>query len=132
VRIVRFSGLAWTLGVQEIELEGGCSLVLAKGTRASIFSLVIFAWDDAKNEFLKAERGISFERIIVAIESGDTLAVLEHPRPDVHPRRRLYVVEIDGYAWVVPFRDEREERVLITACPSRKFTGRYLKGDQRP
>lgn len=94
--------------------------------------MVIFSWDERKNDFLRAERGISFERIVVAIESGDTLAVLEHPRPEVHRGQRLYVVKVDGYAWVVPFRDEPEKRVLITAYPSRKFTGRYVKGDQTP
>jgi hypothetical protein len=93
---------------------------------------VIFSWDERENEFLRTERRISFERIVVAIESGDTLAVLEHPRPEVHPHQRLYIVEIDGYAWVVPFRDESETRVLITAYPSRKYTGRYLRGDQKP
>ena len=91
---------------------------------------MIFSWDERKNEFLRAERGISFERIAVAIESGDTLAVLEHPRPDVHPHQRLYVVSVDGYVRVVPFRDESETRVLVTAYPSRKYTARYLKGDQ--
>ena len=89
-----------------------------------------FSWDERKNEFLRAERGISFERILVAIESGDTLAMLEHPRPEVHHNQRLYIVRIDGYAWVVPFRDESETRVPITAYPSRKYTGRYLKEGQ--
>ena len=91
---------------------------------------VTFSWDTRKNDFLQAERGISFERIVVAIESGDVLAVLRHPRPAVHPGQRLYVVRSDGYAWAVPFRDEAETWVLITAYPSRKFNHRYLKEDQ--
>ena len=70
---------------------------------------------------------MSFERLVVAIESGDILAVLEHPNPNAYPNQRLYVVEIDGYAWGVPHRDEGDNRVLITAYPSRKFTHRYLK-----
>ena len=86
-----------------------------------------FSWDSEKNEFLRKERGISFERLVVAIESGDILAVLEHPNPDDYPDQRLYVVEVDGYAWVVPYRDEGDNRVLITAYPSRKFTRRYIK-----
>ena len=87
-----------------------------------------FSWDVRKNAFLRKERGVSFERVVVAIECGDILAVLEHPHPAVHPRQRLYVVEVDGYAWVVPFRDQERTRVLITAYPSRKYTRRYLKG----
>ena len=86
-----------------------------------------FSWDSKKKEFLRKERGISFERVVVAIESRDILAVLEHPNPDAYPDQRLYVVEIDRYAWAIPYRDEGDNRVLITAYPSRKFTRRYLK-----
>jgi hypothetical protein len=38
-------------------------------------------------------------------------------------------LNIDNYAWVVPFRDEAGKRILITAYPSRKFTAQYLGGD---
>ncbi len=86
-----------------------------------------FSWDSEKNEFLRTERRITFERVVVAIESGDTLAVMEHPRSSAYPGQSLYVVEIDGYAWVVPYRDEGDTRVLIIAYPSRKFTRRYLR-----
>ena len=53
-------------------------------------------------------------------------APVEHPRSNDYPGQSLYVVEIDGYAWVVPSRDEGDTRVLITAYPNRKFTRRYL------
>jgi uncharacterized DUF497 family protein len=86
-----------------------------------------FAWDNEKNEFLRKERGITFERVVVAIESGDILAVLEHLNPEAYPGQRLYVVKIDDYAWIVPYRDKGENRELITAYPSRKYTRKYLK-----
>ncbi len=35
-----------------------------------------FNWNEEKNQLLKAERGISFERIVVAIEEGHLLARL--------------------------------------------------------
>ncbi|MDO8477825.1 MAG: toxin, partial [Candidatus Rokubacteria bacterium] len=38
-----------------------------------------FRWNPEKNEALKAEPGISFERIVLAIEDGDVLDVLRHP-----------------------------------------------------
>jgi hypothetical protein len=41
-----------------------------------------FAWDDAKNEKLKGERGIGFEDIVFHIERGDVLDILEHPNPE--------------------------------------------------
>jgi uncharacterized DUF497 family protein len=86
-----------------------------------------FSWDNDKKEVLRRERGITFERVVVAIESGDALAAMEHPRSNAYPGQRLYVAEIDGYAWVVPYRDEDDTRVLITAYPSRKFTRIYIK-----
>jgi len=41
-----------------------------------------FAWDDAKNAKLKADRGIGFEDIVFHIERGDLLDILGHPNPD--------------------------------------------------
>jgi hypothetical protein len=41
-----------------------------------------FAWDDAKNAKLKADRGIGFEDVVFHIERGDLLDILEHPNPD--------------------------------------------------
>lgn len=40
---------------------------------------MIFDWDEEKIKQLKSERNISFERIIIAIEEGDILDILEHP-----------------------------------------------------
>ena len=87
-----------------------------------------FSWNRTKNEDIKRDRGISFERVVVAIESGDILTVLKHPNPDKYPGQKVYVVEIDRYAWAVPYRDENERRVLITAYPSRRLTRDYLGG----
>jgi uncharacterized DUF497 family protein len=36
-----------------------------------------FAWDEAKNAKLRAERGIGFEDVIYHIECGDLFDVLE-------------------------------------------------------
>ena len=40
-----------------------------------------FAWDDAKNAKLKADRGIGFEDVVFHIERGDLLDILDHPNP---------------------------------------------------
>jgi len=34
-----------------------------------------------KNETLRGERGISFESVVVAVESGGLLDILAHPNP---------------------------------------------------
>ena len=41
-----------------------------------------FRWSHEKNETLKQERSISFEEIVLAIESGGLLDELKHPNKD--------------------------------------------------
>jgi len=88
-----------------------------------------FDWDDGKNERLMAERAMSFERIVIAIESGAILDVLEHPNQELHAGQYLYVLEIDGQAWAVPWEERGELRHLVTAFPSRKYTAAYPEGN---
>ena len=38
-----------------------------------------YKWDNQKNEKLKAERGIEFERVVMHIERGDVLGLFVHP-----------------------------------------------------
>ena len=93
-----------------------------------------FDWSEEKDERLRRERGISFEEVIVAVEEGNVLDILEHTNPSRYGGQRLYIIEIDSYVWVVPFVDNDEIRFLKTAFPSRKLTKRYLrsrgKGDE--
>ena len=86
-----------------------------------------FRWNAEKNETLRDERGISFESIVVAIESGGLLDVLAHPNQSKYPRQRVLVVACDNYAYLVPFVDEEEYFFLKTAIPSRKATRDYLR-----
>ncbi|WP_077001111.1 toxin [Variovorax sp. KK3] len=85
-----------------------------------------FRWGPEKNEVLRADRGISFESIVVAIESGGLLDVLAHPNRSRYPRQRVLVVAWDGYAYLVPFVEEEEYFFLKTVIPSRKATRDYL------
>jgi uncharacterized DUF497 family protein len=65
-----------------------------------------FAWDDAKNAKLKAERGIGFEEIVFHIERGDLLDILEHPNLERYAGQRLFVVQRDDYVYLVPFVED--------------------------
>ena len=66
---------------------------------------------------------------MIAIEQGGLLDILEHPDQAKYDGQKLYVVVIDEYCWVVPFKDnkDRTKRKLITAFPSRKLTRKYLR-----
>ena len=84
-------------------------------------------WDSEKNETLKRERGISFEEIAYMVDSGQIIGIEENP---VRPNQKLYILEIENYAFVVPFVETDQEIFLKTAFPSRKYTKRYgLKGE---
>lgn len=87
-----------------------------------------FDWNQAKNEWLMQERGVSFEHIILQIEQDGLLDILMHPDPVKYPGQRMFVVAVDNYAWLVPFVESEEEIFLKTAIPSRKATRTYLRG----
>ena len=86
-----------------------------------------FSWNAAKNEKLRTERGISFEEIVYHIERGDILDVLENPNQVRYADQRVFVVNVQNCAYLVPFRESATEVVLKTIIPSRKATKKYLK-----
>ena len=88
-------------------------------------------WDDDKNRRLQSERGIGFEDVLEAIESGRILADEAHPNPESYGHQRILVVEIDGYACVVPYVQEGNKRFLKTIYRSRVYQEKYLSS-QRP
>jgi len=88
-----------------------------------------FAWNSDKNEWLKAERGISFEEVVFHIENGDLLDVLDHPHREKYHNQQIFVVQIEQYVYLVPFVETDTEFFLKTVIPSRKATRQYLKDD---
>jgi uncharacterized DUF497 family protein len=89
-----------------------------------------FRWPPDKNAELIAERGLSFEQVVVAVESGGLLKVLTHPNPERYPRQKIMVVAWDGYAHLVPFVEEQDHYFLKTIIPSRKATRDFLAKEQ--
>lgn len=86
-----------------------------------------FRWNSDKNAELQADRGITFEQVVVAIEAGGLVDVLAHPNPKKYPNQRILVVTWDGYAYLVPYVEEEEHFFLKTVIPSRKATRDFLK-----
>ena len=85
-----------------------------------------FRWSPEKNATLRAERSISFENIVVAVESGGLLDILAHPNQAKYPKQRVLVVACDNYVCLVPFVEEGDYFFLKTVIPSRKATNEYL------
>lgn len=86
-----------------------------------------FRWSEEKNESLKNHRGVSFESIVVAIESGGLLDILTHPNQSRYPGQRILVVDCGNYVFLAPFVEEPDYFFLKTVIPSRKATRDYLK-----
>lgn len=85
----------------------------------------IFNWSIEKNQLLKRERGISFERIVFEMANGFELAVVEHPNQERYPGQKIAMVQVDDYVYAVPFVETDTEIFLKTIIPSRKATRQY-------
>jgi uncharacterized DUF497 family protein len=85
-----------------------------------------FRWPTDKNEHLRETRGVTFEQMVVAMESGGLLDVVVQPNRKKYPRQQVFVVSSDGYVHLVPFVEEDDHYFLKTVIPSRKATREYL------
>ena len=88
--------------------------------------MTLFSWSLEKNLWLIENRGISFERVINLIAEGAILDIVRHPNPVKYPTQRMFIVEVDNYAHLVPFVETRDEIFLKTIIPSSKATRKYL------
>jgi uncharacterized DUF497 family protein len=87
-----------------------------------------FDWNSEKNQQLIEERGVSFEEVIFFLQHDGLLDDIQHPNDDKYPNQRVFVVNIDGYAYLVPYVETDREIFLKTVIPSRKATRQYLRG----
>ena len=81
-----------------------------------------FEYNAEKNLKLIIERGIGFEDIIAILDANGPIALINHPNRKKYPHQHMYIVEIDGYSWVVPFERQGKKAILKTIYPSRKMT----------
>ncbi len=86
-----------------------------------------FEWNEEKNERLRKERNISFEDIVKSLREGKLLDRYKHPNEEEYPHQEIMVVEIGGYAYLVPFIEDAEKLFLKTIYKSRKATKKYIK-----
>lgn len=89
-----------------------------------------YTWDGNKSAKLKAERGVTFEDVVFYIGQGRLLDIVEHPNQDKYAGQRMFIIEINAYAYLVPFVETEQEIFLKTIIPSRKATKLYLRGQQ--
>jgi hypothetical protein len=70
--------------------------------------------------------GVGFEACVVALENGKLLDVAPNPSSN-HPTQKMYILNINSYAYCVPFVETETEIFLKTVFPSRKYTALYLE-----
>ncbi len=80
----------------------------------------IYAWNPEKNETLKRERNVSFEKIVLNIQLGNEIDIYDHPNKVLYPNQKISVVVIEDYAYLVPYIEEKDEIFLKTIIPSPK------------
>ena len=84
-------------------------------------------WNDEKNNFLIKERGLSFEKIVVALMAGHAMASYPHPKI---AHQKIVEIELDGYVVVVPYVENGKSIFLKTAFHSRKATKNLKRGSK--
>ena len=56
------------------------------------------------------------------IESGQIIGIEENLK---RPNQKIYILDIENYAVIVPYIKNESDIFLKTAFPSRKYTKRY-------
>ena len=67
------------------------------------------------------ERDVCFEDVILSLENGKLLDVLPHFNIEKYPNQKLFIVDIKGYTYYVPFVEDEEKVFFKNIIPSRKY-----------
>jgi hypothetical protein len=88
-----------------------------------------FRWSGEKEAILRDRFGFGFEKIVEAVQAGHVLDDIVHPNSARYSHQRVLIVEMDSYAWAVPYVIDDGFIFLKTMFPDRRLTRRYnLKG----
>jgi hypothetical protein len=59
------------------------------------------------------------------------LDIVQHPNQEKYKGQKIFIINIDNYAYLVPFVESEQEIFLKTTIPSRKATKKYLPGQDK-
>jgi len=85
------------------------------------------AWNEEKNEWLKRIRHVSFEEAANEIKNKKYLDDIEHPNKEKYAHQRMWIVDIHGYIYLIPYVEDAEKYFLKTIIPSRKAVKTYRR-----
>ena len=89
-----------------------------------------YEFSSEKNEKLISERGVSFPKIIEAINNGKILLNIKHPKQSSYPNQWMYIIEYKNYTYSVPYVLDGDNYFLKTIFPNRKYMNLLKEGDQ--
>ena len=79
-----------------------------------------------KAEQLRNTRGVSFEEIVNTLQTTGALDDYPHPNQTRYPGQRIYVVEIRGYLYNVPYVTQNDGVLFLKpAFASSRAMRRY-------
>jgi hypothetical protein len=70
--------------------------------------------------------GITFDDCENALSEGKLLNDIPNPSP-AYREQRIFIIEINNYAYIVPYVRSKNTIFLKTVYPSRKYTKIYLR-----
>ncbi len=89
-----------------------------------------YSFSAGKNAILKAERGVGFDDVIYCIENGYVLDVIKN-KAKKYAHQKIYVVEINCYAYAVPCVQNNGDIFLKTIYPNSAMTKKYIARRER-
>lgn len=81
-------------------------------------------WSLEKNEWLKKNRSIGFDEVMIALIEDGILDTIDNPSKNF-PEQKVFVVRINNYIYYIPFVEDEEKFFLKTIIPSRKALKKY-------
>jgi uncharacterized DUF497 family protein len=82
-------------------------------------------WSEEKNIHLKQSRGVTFEDISTALDTGFLLKTIDNPSTG-RAHQGMYIVYTNNYVYAVPFVEDDEKIFLKTLYPCRKYAKEFL------
>jgi len=91
----------------------------------------LFDWNTEKNVQLKLKRNVTFVDVVYHITHGGLLNTIEHPNQKRYSGQKIFIVNIENYAYIIPFVEDDNFIFLKTIIPSRKMTKLFLRGNPK-
>jgi uncharacterized DUF497 family protein len=82
----------------------------------------VIEWNQVKNEWLKANRNLSFEDVVAALAESRVIEDVAHP---TKPHQRVLVVLVRDYVCAVPYVRSEHGIFLKTIYQDRRLNEKY-------